>query len=127
MAVGSAPEWTYEIEITRSFQGYEFILSPNACIFLASLHAYFGGRVSELPQARVERQGRLDHGELPDFLAETRDIRESDWRIAGIPANLLDKRIEITGPASDRKMVINALNSGAKIYMADFEDAHSPT
>jgi len=127
MDVGSVRLRTHQIEITRSFHGYESILSLEACSFLMDLHTHFGGRTSELLQARAERQARLDRGELPDFLAETRAIRESDWRIADIPADLLDRRVEITGPASDRKMVINALNSGAKAYMADFEDAHSPT
>jgi malate synthase len=127
MDVRALPQVTYEIGITRPFQGYEVILSPEACSFLASLQACFGRRVSALLRARAERQERLNHREMPDFLAETRDIRESDWRVAAPPKDLLDRRVEITGPASDRKMVINALNSGAKVYMADFEDAHSPT
>jgi malate synthase len=127
MAVSTTPQRTYPLELTRPFAGYEPILSSEACAFLASLHENFADRVSELLRARAERQARLDRGQLPDFLPETREIRESDWRVAATPQDLLDRRVEITGPASDRKMVINALNSGAKVYMADFEDAHSPT
>ena len=78
-------------------------------------------------QARAERQKRISAGELPDFLEETRSVREGDWQVAPVPADLQDRRVEITGPTGDRKMVINAFNSGAKIYMADFEDANSPT
>ena len=88
--------------------------------------ARFGPRRRELLDARHERAQRLLDGELPDFLPETRDIREGDWRVAPVPAELQDRRVEITGPV-DRKMVINALNSGAKMFMADFEDANSPT
>ena len=80
----------------------------------------------ELLAARAERQARLDAGERPDFLAETQDVREGDWRVAPAPADLQDRRVEITGPV-DRKMMINALNSGARVFMADFEDASSPT
>jgi malate synthase len=80
----------------------------------------------ELLAARVERQARLDSGERPDFLPETREVREAEWRVRPAPADLQDRRVEITGPV-DRKMMINALNSGAKVFMADFEDANSPT
>jgi malate synthase len=102
------------------------ILTEEALAFVAGLQRRFGPRRAELLQARAERQRRLDAGELPDFLAETREIRESDWTIDAVPADLQDRRVEITGP-TDRKMVINALNSGAKMFMADFEDANSPT
>ena len=102
------------------------ILTEDALAFVAGLQRRFGPRRAELLQARAERQRRLDAGELPDFLAETREIRESDWTIDPVPADLQDRRVEITGP-TDRKMVINALNSGAKMFMADFEDANSPT
>jgi malate synthase len=102
------------------------ILSDDAIEFVAELERRFGARRCELLQARTERQKRLDAGELPDFLAETREIRESDWTIEPVPAGLQDRRVEITGP-TDRKMVINALNSGARMFMADFEDANSPT
>jgi malate synthase len=102
------------------------ILTPEALAFVAELHRRFEPRRLDLLAARAERQARLDAGELPDFLPETRDIREDDWRVAPIPGDLQDRRVEITGPV-DRKMVINALNSGARCFMADFEDANSPT
>ena len=102
------------------------ILTPEALAFLAKLDRRFGPERERLLAARVERQARLDGGELPEFLAETRAIREGDWRVAPAPADLQDRRVEITGPV-DRKMVINALNSGARVFMADFEDANSPT
>ncbi len=102
------------------------ILTPEALAFVAALHRRFNARRVELLQARRARQARLSAGELPDFLPETRHIRTGDWRVAPIPADLLDRRVEITGPV-DRKMIINALNSGANVFMADFEDANSPT
>jgi malate synthase len=101
------------------------ILTPEALAFLASLHRRFDARRRELLAARAVRQQAFDAGELPDFLAETREVRDGDWTVASIPADLLDRRVEITGPV-DRKMIINALNSGAKVFMADFEDATSP-
>jgi malate synthase len=103
----------------------EEILTPAALAFLADLHRRFDARRLELLGLRAERQRRFDAGERPDFLSETRAIREADWRVAPIPADLLDRRVEITGPV-DRKMIVNALNSGAKVFMADFEDATSP-
>jgi malate synthase len=102
------------------------ILSTAALDFVATLVERFGPRVSQLLHARQERQRRIDAGELPDFLPETRHIRESEWRVAPVPADLLDRRVEITGP-TDRKMIINALNSGAKVFMADCEDSLAPT
>ncbi|MEO8926527.1 MAG: malate synthase A, partial [Caulobacteraceae bacterium] len=102
------------------------ILTPEALDFLAGLHRAFDSRRRELLAARAERQKRFDAGERPDFLEATRAVREGDWKVAPIPADLLDRRVEITGP-TDRKMIINALNSGAKVFMADFEDATSPT
>ncbi|HXV58553.1 MAG TPA: malate synthase A [Gaiellaceae bacterium] len=102
------------------------ILSPDALAFVGELHRRFDARRRELLALRAERQARLDAGELPDFLPETREVREGDWRVAPVPADLQDRRVEITGPV-DRKMVINALNSGARCFMADFEDANSPT
>jgi malate synthase len=102
------------------------ILTDDALAFVTDLQRRFGSRRSELLQARAERQQRLGAGELPDFLPETREVRESDWTIEPVPADLQDRRVEITGP-TDRKMVINALNSGARMFMADFEDANSPT
>ena len=103
------------------------VLTPEALDLVEALEREFGRRRLELLQARAERQERISAGELPDFLEETRSVREGDWQVAPVPADLQDRRVEITGPAGDRKMVINALNSGAKIYMADFEDANSPT
>src|SRR5688500_13092558 len=103
------------------------VLTPDALALVDALECEFAGRRLELLQARAERQKRISAGELPDFLEETRAVREGDWEVAPVPSDLKDRRVEITGPAGDRKMVINALNSGAKIYMADFEDANSPT
>jgi malate synthase len=105
---------------------YDAILTDGALSFLADLHRNFEARRQALMKARVARQKRFDAGELPDFLPETRQIRDGQWKIAPIPVDLRDRRVEITGPV-DRKMVINALNSGANVYLADFEDANSPT
>ncbi len=104
----------------------EQLLSAEALAFVAELHRRFDGTRRELLASRVQRQSRIDAGELPDFLPETREIRDGDWQVAPVPADLQDRRVEITGPV-DRKMVINALNSGARCFMADFEDANSPT
>jgi malate synthase len=102
------------------------ILTREALGFVAALQREFGAEREHLLAARAERQAELDGGALPDFLPETREIREGDWRVAPTPPELQDRRVEITGPV-DRKMVINALNSGARVFMADFEDANSPT
>jgi malate synthase len=102
------------------------VLTPEAREFLTELHRRFEPRRRELLEARHARAERLREGELPGFLEETRAVREGDWRVEPVPAELQDRRVEITGPV-DRKMVINALNSGAKMFMADFEDANSPT
>ena len=104
----------------------EAILTPEALEFVAELDRRTHARRRQLLDERVARQARIDAGERPDFLAETAAIRHSDWRVAPVPADLQDRRVEITGPV-DRKMVINALNSGAKMYMADLEDSHAPT
>jgi malate synthase len=112
-----------EAEVTPEFAE---ILTPDALAFVAKLQREFGARRDEALRARQDRQLRFDAGELPDFLEATKKIRESDWSCASIPSDLRDRRVEITGP-TDRKMVINALNSGAKMFMADFEDANSPT
>ena len=105
---------------------FDEILTPAALQFLAELHRKFEGTRKQLLARRVDRQHRFDAGELPDFLPETRHIREQGWKVASLPRDLLDRRVELTGPV-DRKMVINALNSGAEVYMADFEDACSPS
>jgi malate synthase len=102
------------------------ILTPDALAFVAALQREFGSERLRLLARRVERQMDLDGGALPGFLAETSEAREGDWKVAAAPAALQDRRVEITGPV-DRKMVINALNSGARVFMADFEDANSPT
>src|SRR5215813_9145055 len=102
------------------------ILTPEALRFVAKLVRRFGQRREELLRRRAERQAQLDAGVMPDFLPETEPIRKGAWRVAPVPSDLRDRRVEITGPV-DRKMIINALNSGAKVYMADFEDSHAPT
>jgi malate synthase len=102
------------------------ILVPEALRFVVDLERRFGPRRRELLAARAERQKRLDVGERPDFLPQTAEIRKSDWTVAPLPPDLLDRRVEITGPV-DRKMIINALNSGANCFMADFEDSNTPT
>ena len=115
------------ISVTGAMKpAYADILAPEALDFVATLHRSFERRRRELLALRAERQRAFDAGKLPDFLPETRAIRESDWTVAPQPADLLDRRVEITGP-TDRKMVINALNSGASTFMADFEDANCPT
>ncbi|CRK82389.1 malate synthase A [Neobacillus massiliamazoniensis] len=105
---------------------YDEILTPDALKFIEELERNFGERRVKLLQYRQKRQEELNNGKLPDFLPETKHIRNGDWTIAPLPKDLRDRRVEITGP-TDRKMVINALNSGAKLFMADFEDATSPT
>ena len=102
------------------------VLDAGAVDFIAELAERFASRVPQLLAAREQRQLRTDAGETPDFLAETRAVRESAWHVAPIPADLQDRRVEITGPA-ERKMIINALNSGARVFMADFEDSMAPT
>jgi malate synthase len=115
------------IQVTGPIDGRAAeVLTPEALDFVADLHRRFDARRRELLQARQARQARFDAGELPDFLAETADVRAADWSVAPVPADLLDRRVEITGPV-DRKMIINALNCGAKVFMADFEDATAPT
>jgi len=103
------------------------ILTPEALALLARLVREFSKTRKELLDSRVQRQREIDAGRMPGFLAETKRIRESEWTIAPEPADLQERHVEITGPAGDRKMVINALNSGADTYMADFEDSQSPT
>src|SRR5512138_906076 len=102
------------------------ILTPEALELVAKLHRRFEPRRQELLASRAARQKAFDAGAKPDFLAETKHVRDLEWSIASQPEDLLDRRVEITGP-TDRKMVINALNSGASTFMADFEDANCPT
>lgn len=102
------------------------ILNDDALAFILELHREFNPRRKKLLEARAARQKELDAGKLPCFLAETEEIRKSDWKVAEVPADLQNRRVEITGPV-DRKMVINALNCGANVFMADFEDASTPT
>ena len=106
--------------------GYERILTPDALAFVATLSREFEPRRQRLLAARAARQREFDAGVMPDFLAATRGVRDSDWKVAEQPRDLQDRRVEITGP-TDRKMVINALNCGARTFMADFEDANCPT
>ena len=122
----STPQYGTGIEITgRITPEYAQILTPEAVAFAAKLQRAFGSRRDELLALRAARQLKLDAGVLPDFLPETSAIREADWSCAPYPADIADRRVEITGPV-DRKMVINALNSGASVFMADFEDANTP-
>ena len=115
------------IAITRPADSVESeILTPDAIRFVAGLARRFTARRDQLLKLRAIRQREIDSGQFPDFLAETAEIRAGDWKVAAIPHDLMDRRVEITGPV-DRKMVINALNSGANTYMADFEDSNSPT
>jgi malate synthase len=102
------------------------VLSPEALTFIATLSRAFAGRVDELLRARGQQQAAFDTGASPEFDPETRQIRESEWTVADLPLDLRQRRVEITGPV-DRKMIINALNSGADVFMADFEDSNSPT
>jgi len=106
--------------------GYESILTRPAIDFIVELARMFTPRVHELLARRAVRQQEIDAGQVPDFLSHTRGIREGDWRVTSIPADLQDRRVEITGP-TERKMIINALNSGAKVFMADCEDSMTPT
>ncbi|MEA2239980.1 MAG: malate synthase [Thermoanaerobaculia bacterium] len=102
------------------------VLTPEALAFVAGLHREFNPRRVELLARRDARKLRIDAGEFPDFLPETKEIRDAEWTVATIPPDLQDRRVEITGPV-DRKMIINALNCGASVFMADFEDANAPT
>ncbi len=110
----------------RLTPAFEEVLTPDALAFVAKLHREFNSAREQALQRRQERQREFDSGVMPDFLPGTKHIRDASWTCASIPRDLRDRRVEITGP-TDRKMVINALNSGAKMFMADFEDANSPT
>ncbi len=123
----TAPDWNQGVLIRGAMKpGYEKVLTPEAIEFAVELEREFGAERRRLLSRRAETQRRLDAGRKPDFLAETKAIRDGDWRVAPIPPDLQDRRVEITGP-TDRKMVINALNCGANVFMADFEDANTPT
>lgn len=113
-------------EITAWPEGGDWLFSGEACQFLGELHHRFGGAVAERLAERQLRQKRFDAGMDPHFLEETRQIREADWSIRPPPADLVDRRVEITGPP-DRAMVVNALNSNARVFMADFEDSMAPS
>src|ERR1700730_6987904 len=102
------------------------VLTPEALAFVADLQRRFDGTRRGLLTERARRQAEIDSGALPDFLAHTKNVRDGDWRVAAPPPALLDRRVEITGPV-ERKMMINALNSAASVFMADFEDSNSPT
>ena len=110
----------------RVTNSVEAVLTTEAVAFVAALTKEFMPRVKELLALRIERQAELDTGVMPDFLESTKGIRESDWTVTSIPSDLADRRVEITGP-TDRKMIINALNSGARVFMADCEDSLTPT
>jgi len=122
----NAPTFGPGIVVTgRITPEFARILTPETLAFAAMLQRAFGGRRTELLARRAQRQAQFDAGKLPDFLPETKAIRDGDWTCAPVPADIQDRRVEITGPV-DRKMIINALNSGAKVFMADFEDANTP-
>src|SRR5438105_15380951 len=109
------------VEVKAPVEGrMKEVLTPEALEFVARLQREFNATRERLLGGRQERQRRIDAGEMPGFLEETRSVREGDWKVASTPKDLLDRRVEITGP-TDRKMVVNALNSGARIFMADFE------
>jgi len=115
-----------KLEVTGTLSPeHQAVFPVEAQNFLSTLCAKFAGRIDSLLAAREEKQAAIDAGELPDFLQDTQDIREGSWKILGIPQDLQDRRVEITGP-TDRKMVINALNANVKVFMADFEDSMSP-
>jgi malate synthase len=111
----------------EAYPQFAGVLTDETLEFVGKIQRKFGPEREHLLRLRRERQTHFDHGERPDFLPETENVRNSDWRTSEIPADLLDRRVEITGPSGDTKMVINAFNSGANVYMSDFEDAQSPT
>ena len=123
----SSPPQVPGVEVRGEWrEGYEEVLTEEALTLLARLQREFGPRRAELLAKRAERDAQLAAGALPDFLPETEDVRTGDWQVAPPAPGLVDRRVEITGP-TDRKMVINALNCGAKVFMADFEDSNTPT
>ena len=114
------------VKNSKSIDRIDEILSIEALEFVCKLENKFGNQRKLLLQERIKKQELIDSGELPDFLIETENIRTDDWKVRNVPQDLQDRRVEITGPV-DRKMIINALNSGVKVFMADFEDSNSPT
>src|ERR1035441_9583636 len=110
----------------ESARAFDSVLTPDALEFVGALQSEFGGRRRELLDARAARRARLAAGETLDFLPDTQELREGDWQVAPAPSDLQQRWVEITGP-TERKMVINALNCGADGFMADLEDANSPT
>ena len=120
-----AEKSSYEIS-GDTLDRFSEILTPEALDFICMLENKFGQRRLDLLIQRKAMQNKIDDGYLPDFLEQTKDVRDSDWTVSPLPKDLLDRRVEITGPV-DRKMIINALNSGVKVFMADFEDSNSPT
>ena len=127
MSTHSSPSQGSGLRILGALSSdHKTILNEDAKQFLIELHRHFNKRRKELLAQRQVVQSDLDKGNLPDFFEDTKSIRESEWQVATLPSDLLDRRVEITGPV-DRKMIINALNSGAKVFMADFEDSNSPT
>src|SRR5882762_1738811 len=127
MTQSSVCDLPHGVKITGAIAtGYDEILAPDALSFVAKLHRAFESRRRECLQHRQYRQEAFDRGESLDFLTDTKHIREDDWSCAPVPRDLQDRRVEITGP-TDRKMVINALNSAANMFMADFEDSSTPT
>jgi len=126
MAVPSEKLVSRPIQVHANSAGYGDVLTPEALAFLGRLHRFAEPRRQQLLKARSECQARYDAGVLPDFRPDTQVIRDGDWTVAPIPAALQDRRVEITGPV-ERKMIINALNSGAKVFMADFEDSSAPS
>ena len=127
MFTPASPHMSQGVEVLGGpLTDVEKVLTPGAMGFLAGLHRAFDARRRSLLEARVDRQRRLDHGEPFDFLKATEKVRQAEWSVAPMVAPLSDRRVEITGPV-ERKMIINALNSGANVFMADFEDANSPT
>ena len=124
---GVGVDSVYGVEVLGPVElEHEQILSPEALIFVAHLHRNFNSRRLELLETRKRRQEKFDSGLRPDFLVETSSIRDGDWQVSSVPSDLQDRRVEITGP-TDRKMMINALNSGASAFMADLEDSNTPT
>ena len=125
--IAESPILTSRIQVKgQQNPGFKKILTPEALEFLAKLHSKFNSRRLALLEQRKERQERINNGEFPEFQEITQSLRDIDWKVSTAPACLQDRRVEITGPV-DRKMIINALNSGANVFMADFEDSTSPT